>query len=48
MLFLFLIVLWVGLQCVIGADPGRTHLLFKLAFSIQFLKVVRQEQHNFL
>ena len=33
---------------VIVADPGRTHLLFKLTFSIQFLKVVLQEQHNFL
>ena len=33
---------------VIVAVPGRTHLLFKLTFSIQFLKVVLQEQHNFL
>ena len=33
---------------VIVAVPGRTHLLFKLTFSIQFLKVVRQEQQNFL
>ena len=45
---LFLTVLWIGLQCVIVAVPGRTHLLFKLAFSIQFLKVVRQEQKNVL
>ena len=30
------------------AVPGRTHLLFKLTFSIQFLKVVLQEQQNFL
>ena len=33
---------------VIVAVPGRTHLLFKLTFSIQFLKVVMQEQQNFL
>ena len=48
MLCLFLTVLWAGLQCVIVAVPGRTHLLFKITFSIQFLKVVRQEQQNFL
>ena len=47
-LCLFLNVLWVGLQCVILAVPGHTHLLFKLTFSIQFLKVVWQEQQNFL
>ena len=28
MLCLFLIVLWVGLQCVIVAVPGRTHVRF--------------------
>ena len=33
---------------VIVAVPGRTHLLCKLTFSIQFLKVVLQEQQNFL
>ena len=33
---------------VIVAVPGCTHLLFKLTFSIQFLKVVLQEQQNFL
>ena len=33
---------------VIVAVPGRTHLLFKLTFSIQFLKVGWQEQQNFL
>ena len=33
---------------VIVAVPGRTHLLFKLTFSTQFLKVVLQEQQNFL
>ena len=33
---------------VIVVVPGRTHLLFKLTFSIQFLKVVLQEQQNFL
>ena len=33
---------------VIVAVPGRTHLLFKLTSSIQFLKVVLQEQQNFL
>ena len=33
---------------VIVAVPGRTHLLFKLTFSIQFWKVVLQEQENFL
>ena len=33
---------------VIVAVPGRSHLLFKLTFSIQFLKVVLQEQQNFL
>ena len=33
---------------VIVAVPGRTHLLFKLAFSIQFLKVVLQEKQNIL
>ena len=43
MLCLFLTMLWVGLQCVIVAVSGRTHLRFKLTFSIQFLKVVRQE-----
>ena len=48
MFCLLLTVLWVGLPCVIVAVPGRTHLLFKLTFSIQFLKVVRQEQQNFL
>ena len=48
MLCLFLIVLWIGLQCVIMAVPGRTHVLFKLTFSIQFLKVGLQEQQNFL
>ena len=48
MLCLFLGVLWVGLPCVIVAFPGHTHLHFKLTFSIQFLKVVRQEQQNFL
>ena len=31
---------------VIVAVPGRTHLLFKLTFSIQFLKVVLQEQRT--
>ena len=36
---------WGG---VIVAVPGRTHLLFKLTYSIQFLKVVLQEQLNFL
>ena len=35
-LYLFLTVLCVGLQCVILAFPGRTHLLFKLTFSVQF------------
>ena len=48
MLCFFLTVMRVGLQCVIVAVPGRTHLLFKLTFSIQILKVVREEQHNFL
>ena len=48
MICLFLFVLWVGLQCVIVAVPGHTHLLFKLTFSLQFLQMVRQEQHNFL
>ena len=33
---------------VIVAVPGRTLLLFKVTFSIQFLKVVLQEQQNFL
>ena len=33
---------------VIVAFPGRTHLLFKLTFSIQFLKVELQQQQNFL
>ena len=33
---------------VIVAVPGRTRLLFKLTFSIQFLKVVLQEQQSFL
>ena len=40
--------LWVGLQCVIVAVPGRTHLLFILTFSIQFLKMVPQKQQNSL
>ena len=48
MICLFLTVLWVGLQCVIVAVPGRTHLLFKLTFSIQFLKMVRQKQQDSL
>ena len=48
MICLFLSVPWVGLQCVIVAVPGRTHLLFKLTFSIQFLKMVRQKQQNIL
>ena len=26
------VIMWVGLQCVIVAVPGRTHLLFKLTF----------------
>ena len=38
MLCLFITVLRVGLQCVIVAFPGHTHLLIKLTFSIQFLK----------
>ena len=33
---------------VIVAVPGRTHLLFKLTFAIQLLKVVLQEHQNFL
>ena len=48
MICLFLTVLWVGLQCVIVAVPGRTHLLFKLTFSMQFLKMVGQKQQNSL
>ena len=48
MLCPFFTMLWVGLQCVIVAVPGCTHLLLKLTFSIQFLKVVQQEQQNFL
>ena len=44
MLCLYFAVLWIGLQCVIVAVPGRTHLLFKLTFSLQFLKVVRQKK----
>ena len=48
MLCFILAVLWVGLQCVILTIPGHTHLRFKLTFLLQFLKVVRQEQHNFL
>ena len=48
MICLFLSVLWVGLQCVIVAVPGRTHLLFMLTFSIQFLKMVPQKQQNSL
>ena len=30
------------------AVPGRTHLLFILTFSIQFLKMVPQKQQNSL
>ena len=48
MICFFPTVLWVGLQCVIVAVPGRTHLLFILTFSIQFLKMVPQKQHNSL
>ena len=48
MICFFLTVLWVGLQCVIVAVPGRTHLIFKLTFSIQFLKMVPQKQQNSL
>ena len=33
---------------VIVAVTGRTHLLFKLTFSMEFLKVVLQEQQNYL
>ena len=29
-LCLFLVVLWVGLQCVILTFPGHTHLLFSM------------------
>ena len=45
------------LSCLASSSPCcwgdcgsscRTHLLFKLTFSIQFLKVVLQEQQNFL
>ena len=46
MLCLFPIVMWVGLQCVIVAVTSHTHLLFKLTVSIQFLKVVQQEQQK--
>ena len=46
MLCLFLTVLYVDLQCVNVAFPGRTHL--KLTLSVQFLKVVQQEQQNVL
>ena len=48
MICFFLTVLWVSLQFVIVAVPGRTHLLFKITFSIQFLKMVRQKQQNSL
>ena len=47
MLCLFIAMLWVGLQCAIVAIPGRTHLLFKLTFSVQLLKLVQQEQQTF-
>ena len=33
---------------VILAVPGHIYFLFKLTFSLQILKVVRQEQHHFL
>ena len=48
MLCLFLTVLRVGQQCVNVTVPGRTHLLFNLTFSIQFLKVMWQEKQKFL
>ena len=41
MLCILFTVLCVGLQCVILATSGHTHLLFKLTFSLQFLKAVR-------
>ena len=37
MLCLFLTVLLAGLQCVILAVPGHTHLLFKLTFSLSIV-----------
>ena len=36
-LFLFLTVPWVGLQCVIVAFPAHTHLMFKAQFRLPFL-----------
>ena len=45
MLCLFFAVLWLGLQCDCGSS--WSYSFFKLTFSIQFLKVVRQEQQNF-
>ena len=42
MLCLFLTMLWMNVSV-----PGRTHLLFKLTFSIKFLKVVLQEQQTY-
>ena len=39
MFCLFLTVLWVVLQCLIVAVHDRTHLPFRLTFSIQFLEI---------
>ena len=35
-LCLFLVVLWVGVQCVILAFPSHTHLLFHVICLVQF------------
>ena len=35
-LWLFLTVLWVGLQCVIVVFPDHTHLLFDIFFGLMW------------
>ena len=36
-LWLFLTVLWVGLQCAIMVFPDHTHLLFKIMINVNFI-----------
>ena len=48
-LWLFLTVLWVGLQCVILVFPDHTHLLFSVMFTLLIATVngVRRLLHIF-
>ena len=44
-LWLFLTVTWVGLQCVIVAFPDHTHLLLKTSAYVYDKKFYRNEQN---